>query len=408
MPQRSVVLYRLYAVFLGLIGFVGIGIRYIRPGIKTPGWDFVVYCDAAAAFRHGANPYLVENLARSTLSFVYPPATLPLFAGLCAPSAVVSPVVVHSVLYGVLLFGSGILVYTVDPAPDGFLLATFLIVGFGGTYRAFETGNLSILLAFVLTIAFAALLEERDTIVGVALAAIAAFKLYPIFFGAPLLVSGQSRSEKARTIGAIVVTVAAFAAVNVVTFSAYIGTYYRSITGQLPQHSPAGASGGRVNPALYHLVKDLNRFIGGTPLMRWLLYLGVVVLVAALFCYYVRHYDIDTVEVFSLGIIAVLLVLPRLKPYTLVIASVPAYFLVRDATLKTKTVALTIVAAIPAAVIPLQVVIGDGLWFYRLLLPVRTPIDYAPSIMLLAFFIFVVMDRAGRDQARRVSEPAAT
>lgn len=394
------IIYRIYAVLLGLTGLFGVAVRYWRPGVKTPGWDFMVYCDAATAFVQGTNPYIVENLAQSTLSFVYPPTTLPLFAGLCFPTAIVPPIVVHTVLYALFLLGSGALIYSVDPSPDVFLLATFLVVSFGGTYRAFETGNFSIFLTFLLAIVFAGLIREREWIVGLALTTMAAFKLFPIFFAGPLLVSDRSRREKIRTVGVIAGTIATFVVVNILAFPTYVETYYLSITGQLPQHSPVNAGGGRINPSLYFLTDELNNNIGGVPLMQWVLYLGVVALVAGLFYYYVRYCDNDTVRTLSLGIIAVLLILPRLKPYTLVLAALPAYFLVKDTSLRAKTMFLTIAAAIPIAAIPFQVMIGDRLWFYQRLLQARTMIDFAPTIVLLAFFISVVLMRMDQTQIR--------
>ena len=81
--------------------------------IGTLGHDFTVYCDASVSFLNGGNPYYIANLPRSSLPFVYPPTTLPIFVIACAPTTTLGLIPVYFIYYSVALL---LTIYAVQAA----------------------------------------------------------------------------------------------------------------------------------------------------------------------------------------------------------------------------------------------------------------------------------------------------
>jgi hypothetical protein len=128
--------------------------------------------------------------------------------------------------------------------------------------------------------------------------------------------------------------------------------------------------------------------LGGNFFIFALLYLSFAGFIAWLFFYYMRR-EKQFLKVFSMCILALLIVMPRLKPHSFVFALLPIYFLTKDLDLKEKFITLLVVSVSPLIFLVLTPVIElsrniilRAVWHYNLF------------FSLLAFFmLFLIKDR---------------
>jgi hypothetical protein len=162
-------------------------------------------------------------------------------------------------------------------------------------------------------------------------------------------------------------------------------SYYLAITDQLPQHSPVNEGGGASTPALLFLLIGIGEFMFGSGTLGVSLYLILLSLVAAALLKIYKEENIDRATILSFSIIGTLLLIPRLKPYTLSYAVVPTYYLVKDWNIEGKTLILILAVVLPSTGRVLQIIIPaiyeTGMPFFL------RPINYTQPISLGLVFI---------------------
>jgi hypothetical protein len=182
------------AVLVLLLGFA---IAIVRLSLGRP-WDTETYWYAATALSQGLNPYDKADLALVAhrpvgMAFLYPPATLPLFAPLTLlpvlKAAEVWAVIKVALLFVLVQVWRSRFLTRMNPL----LLETAVVFGFNAaTLWDLKAGNIEILQQILLWAGFAAFLNGRRREFAVWVVAASVFKLFPIAFMLLLLVPSRT------------------------------------------------------------------------------------------------------------------------------------------------------------------------------------------------------------------------
>lgn len=249
---------------------------YLDITLRGTPWDLETYYYAAQATQQGLNPYDTNDLAMLAqrpvgMPYVNPPGVLLLFTPftyLSVTSLDGLGRAVTAVLLGVLgwIWASRFL-----PRVDRLLIAIALIFGFdSAAIWTLKVGNLSILEAALLWIAFAFYLARRQVLFATALVLASMFKMIPIVFLGLLFAVPQERRARFWIVGAAVAILTAVAVLPIWLGPAWAHGYFH--------HLPSIRTTGAGNPSALGL---LDALLGTTPasLLAWALYaLGIAVL----------------------------------------------------------------------------------------------------------------------------------
>jgi hypothetical protein len=238
----------------------------------TFGWDMRVNCVAVDAHLAGLDPYFVENLKDTKLSYPYLPVTLDAFRPLCAGGFLVAhykPIyLVLAVICALLLPGIG---STRRGLRDSVLRSVFTLGGFLGFDWVIATGNFEILSGLLTAAALALLLRPARSedgagaslvpqLAGAAvLGLVTAFKLVFLPVLAALYFLPQPRARKLVLIAVAAGMFALPILVSLVFYPDLFRSWLSAILGQIPgQHSPVN----EVNPSLLLVALTLAGRIG--------------------------------------------------------------------------------------------------------------------------------------------------
>lgn len=353
--------------------------------IDSVGGDYNIYCGAVKVFENGNNPYLVDNLrvyTRSDLSFTYLPLNIIIFKGLCHFNRYFDSWIIYYICWAGLLFGSFLVIKKSDADCQHLLLFTLLITGFMGTYWNFFTGNTGLIHVFLISLMFYSIIKKRYYWASLFLVFASLLKIIPLILSALFIFAKISKWTKMK----IWIFVALlFISTHLLSFILYPGittSYYLSIIGWMgQQHSPIHERVG----TFFFLFKEIsNTLFGGIPVISLCLYLVFTGLILAVVVKYSRVKNRSFLNVFSLGMLAFMLIFPRLRAYSFAWSLVPAYFLVKDWNLNGKLLAVLIVSVAPLCFLGTFSISG---WFLGWL----ETVEYGQSICSLAFFILILM-----------------
>lgn len=344
--------------------------------------DINVYCSAVETYENGNNPYLIEKLRKysnSNLSFIYPPLSLPFFKILCLIDSIAG----YYIIWILLLLAIFCITKRADARLDPLLLITLLASGFLVTFWNMLTGNVGLieLTLFAVTYYFITKRKYRNAALFLALTSF--FKVLPILFAPLFLFTKEGYKEKFKTFFLITIFLAAANLLSFLLFPNIMPTYLLSLVGKAgQQHSPIYESGGIKNPSLLFFTKELSeRFFNSNTTISIIIYLLCTLLVLLLFCIYIKRERRRFLHIFSFGVLAIMIILPRLKPYSFAFALLPTYFLIKNFNFKNKLLAILLTSLLPLLVLifgfsPHNV---NTIWKYNQL------------ISLLAIFIFILL-----------------
>jgi len=166
----------------------------------------------------------------------------------------------------------------------------------------------------------------------------------------PLIVTAKvSKKEKAKLFFLGFLTFLFIYCLSWVLFPSIFMYYYLSITGQIEgQHSPIREEGGITNPAAFFLIRSFSmRFFGRSTAGFLILYPFYVCLIGMMFYHYHKYTKDLWKKSFLFGILAVMLIAPRLKPYSLILAIPSIYLLSKKFSIKQKFLVLGIISLFP-------------------------------------------------------------
>jgi hypothetical protein len=277
------------------------------------------------------NPYDLHVLSEVAgkevgFPFAYSPVVLPLFALLARLNILTA----YYLFLGLKLLCLGGLLYLwarrLLREEVDLLFYVLVLFGFGGAvYVDLAAGNISLLEQVGLWLAFYALLKDRPLAFSGLVVLVSLVKLSPILFLVLLpLVGGR------RRLTALGGAFLAFVGINAVTWF-LAPDLYRDFLAVIPQLDDRGI----INPSTLALFRDLadiltRRGIGLSPVMPEVAYLAfaaAVALVTGLALRRVRGED-RRVTIFIVCL-AFILVAPRFKNYSYILALVPAFYLVK-------------------------------------------------------------------------------
>ena len=183
--------------FAVLLFLLEVALSIVRLSLARP-WDTETYWYAATALSRGLNPYDKGDLGLLAhrpvgMAFLYPPATLPLFAPLTLlpvlKAAEVWVVIKVVLLFVLVQIWRSRFLMRMNPL----LLETAAVFGYNAaTIWDLKTGNIAILEQILLWTGFAAFLNGRRREFAAWVVAASVFKLLPIAFLLLLLVPSRT------------------------------------------------------------------------------------------------------------------------------------------------------------------------------------------------------------------------
>ncbi len=398
---------RMLTVTCILLIALNIALALARSG--GAGWDYAAYRSAVQAFLDGYDPYIVGNMSRYSgwsWPFVYPPSSLILFC----PIVFVAEIVGYQALWLLVLAASFLTVRAFDPESKPLFLAAIMMTGFMASYHNFRTGNVGLFeLAFFCWM-FKFLYKKKYALSAIFLGLTAWFKIYPILIGGAYLFMKGSIRHKIKPVFALLLILALIGGSSLLFFPGLTGSYLGALTGKISgQHNPVKETDGSTNPSSLVFFKEAGaRFlprISGASTVLYLLFVGLIL---GLFICDSRRERRDLIEVFSLGTWAFLLVLPRLKSYSLTLALVPAYILMKNLDARRKLWAIFLIGFVPLGLAAVFFILKDAdlssSWVGRQLLFVS---EFRQWLCLLAAYLFLRRSRPVEAASAAITPPVA-
>lgn len=316
--------------------------------VSTPGMDYRVFVGAVQALDHGQNPYPLENIIQynggENLLFIYPPHTL-YFFWLLDFFYVFHYIEIYYMLLIVLMIISGYLIVTLDQKPHYLFLTTLLLTGFMSTFWNFGTGNKDILFLFLFAIIFTLLVKEKYWQSSIVMGLAAAVSLTTgLFIALYLVVRRQILDRLTYIVLSLGVVSAAFLVsycINPSFFFSYIGTLKGST-------SPLLEPGGWNIPTPYLLFRDLLNSVSPQNILPLVIVSCVYIslILYATWNYYLKHNG-DPLKIYSLVMLSIFMMLPRIKPYDFIILVVPLYVLFKDCRYQVKSLVFAVISFLP-------------------------------------------------------------
>lgn len=207
---------------------------------------------------------------------------------------------------------------------------------------------------------------------------LSAIKLFPLAFGALFLFREGSLKQKMKPVATLLAVVVAIHLVSWLLYPSVTPDYYLSLFGLLEQQYTPGSEflitniDGIDHPSSLLFFQAIATGVFGVSLVVGILAYGCyLLLVSGGSIAYVlaRREEFSFFDIFLVGTVLILAVLPRLKPYSFTSALVPLYLLTVNRDLRTKFAVLFATGAFPlAANLPLTWQTFD--WLPLLIRPV--------------------------------------
>ncbi|MFC1646349.1 glycosyltransferase family 87 protein [Candidatus Omnitrophota bacterium] len=322
------------------------------------GWDCKSNCAAVKVLENGNNPYLVDNMKAYTkgmkTGFLYLPISFILFKILCFFNRFLDPTLNYYIFWSASLIGTFLVVKKAEiKEGDHFLLITLLITGLMASWWNFFTGNIDLIHLFIISIIYFWIIRKKYYLASFFIVLNSLTKLTPLVFGGLFIFAKISKLTKFKILSLII---GLFILANLFSYLLFPGitrSCYLSLIGNLgQQYSPIYEEGGWANPALPFLIKDIaNNFSNNNYVLFFGLYLIFISFILCFCINYIQRKKRDFVDIFSLGILAFMLILPRLKPYSFTWALLPIYFLIKDLNVKKKILFVLIVSVFPLIIV---------------------------------------------------------
>jgi hypothetical protein len=374
------------------------------------GWDYRIIVGAVQSLDHNQNPYIVKNIEQYAGGvggpFVYPPYTL-YFFWLLDSLFVYHYIVIYYVLLVILLIISGYLIVTLNHKPHYLFLTTLLVTGFMSLYWNFLTGNKDIFFLFLFAVIFILLIKEKYWQSSIVMGLAAAVSLITGPFIALYLVIRRPILDR---LAYIVVSIGVVAALFLVSYcinplflASYIGTLQGTTSGTI---SPFNEPGGWNLPTPYWLFMELISSVSpgnGIPIILVsCIYIGIILY--ATWNYYQRHTG-ELLKIYSLVMLSVFMILPRIKPYDFIILVIPLYFLFKDCSYQIKSLVLSAISLLPLFVFFVRLYPRFGISLYNLPFLLGWYVQaYSLFLVFLAVILHDHLTPASNDEGKNLGE----
>jgi hypothetical protein len=342
------------------------------------GMDYRVYKAGVQLFNQGLDPYPLENIHQITkdvILYTYPPHTL-LFYWVLQFFFIFQSIWIYYGFLIELLIASGYIIATLDNKPEYLFLITLILTGFVSTYWNFYTGNKDIMFLFLFAGIFYLLLKEKFWQSSIVMGLMGSFTLVTLPFVALYLAIRKPIVDRIKYILLSVGVVAAIFLISWLLNPALFESYLETLQGST---SPLFDKPGIWTPTPFLIFGLLlNQKNGGMTIPMILVSLVYAGIVIAASWYIIKKSQENPLRVYSLTMFAIIMVMPRLKPYYFIILALPLYFIFKDCNYKIKILVLTVISLIPLCV-----------WFYSEAYR-ATPLPNTISAYIQTISLFVI------------------
>lgn len=327
--KRDVARALVFVLFLGSLVAVLFDLDHARAFSPSRGRDAEIYCAAREAYDAGLSPYLVPNLKRFRavdFSFVYPLHALLPLRPFCSGDATFRFTVLYWACLALAFFLSA---SRLGAWSDRGLVAVLFLGGFSGTAYSFATGNIGLVELLGFSVCYYFLIRHRPAMAALALGATASFKLVPLLFAFSFLFLVRPQTRGRLVVYSCLPLAAGFA-ISYAMNPSFFRDFVLQLLGLHPnQHAPINEVWPEGNPVFLLALKvffaDLR--IDSPVLISAVAAVMIFTMITLLIT--LRRSGLDDVRLFSMGTLFVMLLMPRMKPYSFTYAVLPVFFLIQ-------------------------------------------------------------------------------
>jgi hypothetical protein len=369
-------------------------------GLSEPisGMDYRVFKGAAQSLNHGVDPYDLTNIkyyVGGTIPFNYPPHTL-LFFWCLQFLFVYQNIWIYYAILVTFLAAGGYLIAITDNKPQYLFLITLLLTAFISMFWNFYNGNKEIFNLFLFAGIFYLLVKEKFWHSSIVLGLLGSVTLVHLPFVALSLAIQRPLLQRLQYVLMSIGVVAALFLITWLINPSAMVSYIKTFEGS---SSALNEPSGIYNPTPFLMFGVLLHQTNGiTPqlILVSLVYAGLVIGA----CWYVIKKNRENpLILYSITMLAIFMILPRVKPYYFIVLAIPLYFLFRDCSDKIKILVLAVVSLLPLSV------------WYHFWIDHTQPISYLTYLILSytqifsLFLIFIIAVTLA--YYRPVSSPAS-
>jgi hypothetical protein len=354
------------------------------------GFDFKVYCASMEALENSKSPYGDMAEFGVVTPYTYPPLTLPFFIISCLTNWKFF----YTIFWTVLLIAIFILMSFIGKSFNFYSLI-LLLTAFAATLSNYYTGNIGIIELLFFAFASLAIFENYNRIGGILFALLGFIKLVPLIFVLPFLIVPRNLFDKkmfimSYTIALLVLVLLSF------TFYPILSLDYASMVLNKAENQETTF----VHPAFaigFNEIAENYKAVVNPSISFFIQYFTLFVLVSILFILYRKNNPVKFKKQAFFAIVGIMILLPRLMPYSFVFSIIPIYYLTRLWSFKLKTIVLILVS-----LIPLMIKISRKI---NLLDTTNVFINLSPSIILFLVlcFIFLITRKSNNSEKLRLN-----
>jgi hypothetical protein len=212
------------------------------------------------------------------------------------------------------------------------------------------------------------------------------FTLVPLPFTALYLAVKRPILQRIQyillSIGVVVVLFLLTWLINPALFETYIETFTGSTSAL---NEPSGMN----TPTPFLMFGVLLNQTNGISILLILVSLIYICLVIGTSWYVIKKNQENLLKIYSLTMLAIFMVLPRIKPYYFIVLAIPLYFLFKDSSDKIKILVFAAISLLPL-----------GVWYYFMIyrplplnyvpMPYLTYMIYSYAQTISLFLIFII------------------
>jgi len=308
--------------------------------------DFRVNVGAIQSVKHGEDPYFLLNVNQYTheyIPFTYAPHTLLIVWCLQFLFSFQS-IWMYYVLLVALMVIDGYLIVTLDTKPEYLFFIVLLVTGFVSTFWNFYNGDKDFLFLFLFACTFHLLLKEKFWQSSIVLGLLGSFTLVPLPFVALSLAIKRPILKRIQYILVSIGVVAALFLIvwliNPALFASYIKTFQGS-SSILYEKSDI------LTPTPFLMLGVLLNQTNGISIPLILVSIVYICLIVGASWYAIRKNQENALKVYSLAMLAIFMILPRIKPYYFIFLAIPLYILFKDCSYKLKILVFVVISLLP-------------------------------------------------------------
>jgi hypothetical protein len=317
-------------------------------GLSNPysGMDFRVFVGAVQSVNYGEDPYnllILNQYTHDYIPFNYAPHTL--FIAWCLQFLFIfQNIWIYYVFLIAFMIVDGYLIVTLDQKPQYLFFIILFLTGFVSIFWNFYNGDKDIVFLFLFACIFHLLVKEKFWQSSIVLGLVGSFTLTPLPFVA---LSLAIKKPIVTRIQYVILSIGVVAAIFLISwlinpelFVSYIKTFYGSSSVLIEPSD-------RRTPTPFLMFGVLLHQPNGISIPMVLASLVYICLIIYAGWYIIRKNQENPLKVYSLAMLVIFMVLPRIKPYYFIFLAIPLYILYKDCSYKIKILLFAVISLLP-------------------------------------------------------------